>query len=139
MAGKQKTPGSAKERRQYTRPSGSKERRIYIRTKASVPLTFNIEAAGGTKAFEAVTKNVSATGLLVEADKKIPLNVEGRIDINTPDSSNPVHAMGKIVRCSAIEGSDKFDCGIEFTSIEEDNKNTFLKFLCDAIYKVSGE
>jgi len=139
MLAKDKNSSTVKERRKRTRPAGSKERRIYIRTKASVALTFSIESAGTSKIIEAVTKNVSATGLLIEAKKQIPLGAEGKLSIKTPGSSNPVHAMGKIVRSNPIEGSDKFDCGVEFTNIEEDNKNTFLKFLCDAIYKVSGE
>ena len=39
----------------------------------------------------------------------------------------------------SLEDDAPYDIGIELTEIEEDNKNTFLKFLCDLIYNLSKE
>jgi len=138
MVAKDKDSASLKERRKRIRSVGSEERRGYIRTESSVSLTLDMKDAGIDKMITAVTRNVSATGLMVEADREVPVGSEGKMGIETPGSHNPVHATGKVVWCSPAEDGGKFNYGIEITSIEEDNKNTFLKFLCDAIYKVSN-
>ena len=39
----------------------------------------------------------------------------------------------------SLEDNSPFDVGTELVDIEEDNKNTFLKFLCDLIYNLPEE
>jgi len=50
------------------------------------------------------------------------------ITLIIPEAQNPVHVTGKVV------WSRNNNVGCEFVKIEEDNKNTFLKFFCDLIY-----
>ena len=76
---------------------------------------------------------------MVEVNKKLPAGTEMKIDITPPGSPNPIHCNGKIVWSAPAHQEGLFHSGIEFTDIEEDNKNTFLKFLCDTIYKVGSE
>jgi len=50
--------------------------------------------------------------------------------------------MKGVVVWSIESGSSKshsYSSGIDFEKIEEDNKNTFLKFLCDLMYAKIGE
>ena len=113
------------------------ERRRYIRTDKSLPLIIYLKEGKLVKEAHTTTRNISATGVMVECDKKLPVGTEAKLDINTPGSANPVHGIGRIVWSSPLSGGDRYRTGIEFVRIEEDNKNTFLKYLCDAIYKSS--
>jgi len=116
----------------------SKERRRYIRTETSVPMTIYIKQDDAAKAVNANTRNISASGSMLEVGSKLPVGKEVRIEIDAPGSANPVHCRAKIVWAAPIPNTGRYHCGIEFTNIEEDNKNTFLKFLCDVIYKSGG-
>jgi c-di-GMP-binding flagellar brake protein YcgR len=113
------------------------ERRKYVRLRAPLILTYTAPDSGTV--YTTVTKDISADGLRFET-KDITLK-EGAIielKLNLPGTPNPVHAQGKIIwkRKLSLEDDAPFDAGIEFVSIEEDNKNTFLKFLCDLIYNL---
>ncbi|MFC1806961.1 PilZ domain-containing protein [Candidatus Omnitrophota bacterium] len=126
------------EKREIIRPSGSQERRRYIRSDTAVPLTLFLSNAAVTEGIQTVTKNISSTGIMVEVDEQLPLGAEAKLELNTPGGSNPVHCSGKIVWSNRLGETDKFHSGIEFVKIEEDNKNTFLKFLCDIIYNTGS-
>jgi len=113
------------------------ERRKYIRLRAPINISYTIPETGKTCA--TVTKDISADGLRFEThdnDLKESGVIELRMEI--PGAPNPVHAKGKIIwkKKLSLEDSAPFTIGIEFYEIEEDNKNTFLKFLCDLIYNM---
>ncbi len=116
------------------------ERRRYVRLKTPINIAYTIP--NGATIHNITTKDISADGLRFQTrDKKLNEDdvVDLRLDI--PLASNPVHAKGRIVWKKKISLEDKapFDVGIEFAEIEEDNKNTFLKFLCDLMYNLSKE
>lgn len=116
------------------------ERRRYIRLQTPIPVTYTVPATGNV--YKTVTKDISADGLRLESkakDVKVSDIVELKLDI--PGTHNPVHAKGKIVwkKKLSLEDSSPYDIGIELTEIEEDNKNTFLKFLCDLLYNLQKE
>lgn len=115
------------------------ERRQYLRVQAplSIRIINSVNALCQTE-----TKNISPLGLrceCVDALANIGDTVELRIKI--PDALSPVHAKAKVVwkNKASIEGSSKADIGCEFTDIEEDNKNTFLKYFCDLLYERGKE
>ena len=135
MSANNKDSKSLEERRKQVRPGGAQERRGYIRTEASVPIALYIQKGDNTEGIKTVTRNISATGMMIEIDQELKPGIEHRIDIEPSGALNPVHCTGKIIWCNPIGKNKKYHCGIEFTKIEEDNKNTFLKFLCDAIHK----
>jgi c-di-GMP-binding flagellar brake protein YcgR len=116
------------------------ERRRYIRLKTPIPVTYTVLETGSI--YNALTKDISADGLRLESDSK-DIKVAGIIELRLDISGahNPVHAKGKIVwkKRISLEDTAPYDVGIEFTEIEEDNKNTFLKFLCDLIYALQKE
>lgn len=113
------------------------ERRRYIRLSAPIKVTYNSIADG--KIHSADTKDVSPEGMRFQAADKVlkqPDVIELKLGI--PGADNPVHATGKIIwkEKLTLEDDSPFDFGVEFIEIEEDNKNTFLKFLCDLIYNL---
>ena len=116
------------------------ERRKYLRLRTPIPVTFTV--AGEAAICRTVSKNISADGLSFEitnsglADSAM---IELKLDIS--GAQNPIHAAGRLVwkKKISLEDGAAYDCGIELTEIEEDNKNTFLKFLCDLIYDAGEE
>ncbi len=119
-----------------TEPKPS-ERRKYIRLFAPMEIAYSNLADG--KVHSAETRDISPEGMRFRAaDKVLKSPDELELKLNIPGAANPVHATGKIVwkEKVTLEDNSPFDFGLEFLEIEEDNKNTFLKFLCDLIYKL---
>jgi c-di-GMP-binding flagellar brake protein YcgR len=116
------------------------ERRRYVRLSTPISITF--ASTTSNNIWRTVTKNISADGIRFETmDPGLKESSVIEIKLDIPSAPNPVHAKGTIIwrnRVSLEDGSP-FDCGVEFTEIEEDNKNTFLKFLCDLIYGIKKE
>jgi len=116
------------------------ERRRYIRLKTPIPVTYTVKETGSI--YTAITKDISADGLRLESGAK-DLNISSVVELKLEiyAAHNPVHAKGKIVwkKKLSLEDNAPFDVGVEFIEIEEDNKNTFLKFLCDLIYNLQKE
>lgn len=114
------------------------ERRKYVRLQAPIDVSYTVD--GHRDIHKASIKNISSDGLRFESHNKA-LKEDSLLEIalNIPEAPNPVHAKGKVVwkKKISLEDRSPSDFGIEFTAIEEDNKNTFLKFLCDLIYDVS--
>ena len=117
---------------------GFRERRRYVRLETPVELSYF--SGNGGKVAGAKAANISADGLRFQTKDK-GLNEGDCLELKLimTGTANPVHAKAKVVwknRVSLEDGSP-FDIGLEFTDIEEDNKNTFLKSLCDLMYSIS--
>ncbi len=115
------------------------ERRRYLRLRAPIDIFCYIPEKENSHS--ATTKNISADGLRFETrNKTIDESSIIELKLNIPDVANPVHAKGRVVwkKKISLEDTAPFDVGIEFIDIEEDNKNTFLKFLCDTIYSLQN-
>ncbi len=110
------------------------ERRRYIRL--SKPININFTHSGKDKVLHTVSKNVSAVGVGFETKEKLEPGSLLKLEIELPKAPNPVHVLGKVVwsKRVTLEDGSPHSAGIEFTKIEEDNKNTFLKYLCDITY-----
>jgi len=116
------------------------ERRKYIRIKVPIGITYT--RPGDDLVHKSVSKDISSEGIRFEAEsaavrKSDPVNLV----LEIPNARNPVHVKGRVAwkkRLSLADGSP-FDLGVEFEKVEEDNKNTFLKFLCDIIYNSAKE
>ncbi len=116
------------------------ERRKYIRLKTPVSVTYTAPNTGIV--YSSVTKDMSADGLRLETKARdIERGSILELKLELYGANNPVHAKGKVVwiKQLSLEDGAPCDMGIELTEIEEDNKNTFLKFLCDLIYNLSKE
>lgn len=116
------------------------ERRGYLRLETPIDMSYTVPSRNRT--YKAITKNISAEGMRFETrDEDLKESDSAELKLNFTGAHNPVHANAKIVwkKKLSLEDGAPFDVGLEFTEIEEDNKNTFLKFLCDLIYNLPKE
>ena len=116
------------------------ERRRYVRLDTPIDISYVVPETGTT--LNTDTKNISADGVRFETpDKSVKESDVLELKMVIRDAPNPVHAKAKVIwkRKISLEDAASYDCGLEFTEIEEDNKNTFLKFLCDLIYAIKKE
>lgn len=116
------------------------ERRRYIRLLSPISVAYTVPETGSVHSTS--YKNVSADGLRIETtDRELKESGMVELKLSIVGAPNPVHARGRVIwkKKMSLEDNAPFDCGIEFTEIEEDNKNTFLKFLCDLIYDIRKE
>ena len=115
------------------------ERRKYIRLKTPVSVTYTVLNTGIVHS--SVTKDISVEGLKLETGARdIEKGFVLELKLELYGANNPVHAKGKVIWIKQLSLEDDAPCdmGIELTEIEEDNKNTFLKFLCDLIYNYTA-
>ena len=110
------------------------ERRKFIRLEVPVELKYIIKDGNLRK--DVTTKDLSCDGLRFISDEGLEEGSILELNLSIPSANNPVHINGKVVwvRKLSLEDGSPFEVGIEFLQIEEDNKNTFLKYLCDLIY-----
>jgi c-di-GMP-binding flagellar brake protein YcgR len=116
------------------------ERRRYVRLQTPITVAYTVPETSNV--LTTSTKNISADGMRFETNNKaIQESDILELKMVIPGAPNPVHANAKVIwkKKMSLEDAAPFDCGIEFTQIEEDNKNTFLKFLCDLIYEIKKE
>ena len=116
------------------------ERRRYVRLDKPIDISYAVPETGNI--LQTSTKNISADGLRFEThNKSIKESDVLELKMVMRDAPNPVHAKAKVIwkKKISLEDAAPYDCGLEFTEIEEDNKNTFLKFLCDLIYAIDKE
>lgn len=115
-------------------PKHSEEKRRYLRL--NVPLEVEYVVNNNNKVYKIITKDISAFGVRFATTEKMQEGSGLELTLRLPNVPNPVHASGRIAWSKKVspEGNAPFDVGIEFVKIEEDNKNTFLKYLCDLLY-----
>ena len=109
------------------------ERRRFIRLEVPIGLQYNVVGSNVIK--DVTTKDISCDGMRFTSPDAIPADSLLRLTIQIPKAKNPVHAEGKVVwsHKQANDGGPDNEVGLELIKIEEDNKNTFLKYLCDII------
>ena len=116
-----------------TKPA--QERRKYLRIET--PLKLRV-IRKNTVIDGVATKDISPLGLRFETgEENLDIDDEVELKIEMPNVLSPVHANAKVVwkrKVSTIDGAPA-DIGCEFTKVEEDNKNTFLKYFCDLLYR----
>ena len=110
------------------------EKRKYLRL--NVPVEIGYLLPGSDRIYTAVTKDISASGIRFETVENFQNGLGLELTLKLPNIQNPVHVYGKIAWQEKSNRKDGVftDVGIEFVKVEEDNKNTFLKYLCDLIY-----
>ena len=116
------------------------ERRRYVRLATPIEISYTVPETGHV--LSANAKNISADGIRFETlNKAIKESDILELKMVMQDAPNPVHAKAKVIwkKKITLEDAAPYDCGLEFTEIEDDNKNTFLKFLCDLIYAIKKE
>ena len=110
------------------------ERRKYLRV--GTPLKLRVISKNNTVE-EIQIKDISPLGLRFETKEEgMDINDGIELKIEIPNGLSAVHAKAKVVwkKRLSTENGAPFDIGCEFTGVEEDNKNTFLKYFCDLLY-----
>ena len=112
------------------------ERRRFIRLEVPIELKYVVEDDASQMRRRVATKDLSCDGLRFISEQKIGEGAVLDLNLTIPGANNPVHIKGKAVWSRKISSEDAapVEVGVEFIQIEEDNKNTFLKYLCDLIY-----
>jgi len=116
------------------------ERRTYLRLKTALNVAYT--AADNDKIRKATVEDISAEGLrLLSPDKSLKEGDALEMKLEIPGGDNPVHANGRVIwkRRLSLEDAAPYTIGVELVEIEEDNKNTFLKFVCDLIYSLTED
>ena len=117
-----------------------REKRQFIRFNIALKVSYIIHKDPKVEKI-GTTKDVSAQGMQLLTGDKLDVGDKVDLKIFVPEALNPAHMKGIVVwsRESGPAKSHSYSSGICFEKIEEDNKNTFLKFLCDLMYAKIGE
>ena len=84
-------------------PSGSRQE---VRCAVRFPLTLPVLLATGNGEIAALTRNVSASGVLFELDRELQTGISIRFSLRMPGQvlgtahDVLVHCLGRVVRCS---------------------------------------
>ncbi len=117
-----------------------REKRRFIRFEIAVKVTYCVQGEVRVEK-TGITKDLSAGGMQLFTEEKIQTGSKLDLELFIPEALNPAHLSGIVLWSSEVGDAQKqsYSAGIEFGEIEEDNKNTFLKFLCDLMYKKIGK
>lgn len=109
------------------------EKRKYLRLNNALEIEYTMP--NSDKKYSATTKDISAVGLRISTPQKLEEGSIIEVTLKLPNTQSAVHVSGHVAWSKKPTPEDKlFESGVEFSKIEEDNKNTFLKYLCDLIY-----
>jgi len=114
------------------------ERRRYVRLET--PITLSYIVPNGNTILHTSIKNISADGIRFQTFERTIKEADIiALNLHIPQAINPVHAKGAVIwkKRISLEDGAPYDIGVELSEIEEDNKNTFLRFLCDLMYTIS--
>jgi hypothetical protein len=111
------------------------ERRRFVRVET--PL--KVVVTEGDRVDEVVTKNISPMGFRFEVGREYKNTECLDLSLYIPSTEKAIHIKGKVVWQDKISLEDNapYDVGIEVTQVDEKDKNAFLKYLCDLLYKSS--
>ncbi|MBU1913307.1 MAG: PilZ domain-containing protein [Candidatus Omnitrophica bacterium] len=117
-----------------------REKRRFIRFDIALKVSYIIRKDPKVEKI-GTTKDVSAQGMQLLTGDKLEAGDKVDLKIFVPEALNPAHMKGIVVWSieSGPAKSHSYSSGIDFEKIEEDNKNTFLKFLCDLMYAKIGD
>ncbi|MBU1006868.1 MAG: PilZ domain-containing protein [Candidatus Omnitrophica bacterium] len=113
-----------------------REKRRFIRFDTSLKVSYILQEDPKTEKI-GILKDVSAGGAQLLTEKNIEVGKKLELKIFIPGALNPAHMKCIVLWSKGVAAGNKLSycSGVEFAKIEEDNKTTFLKFLCDLMYK----
>ena len=108
------------------------EKRKFVRLSALVDVIYNKRAA--TASEMSLTRNISQGGICLIAYDE--LNEQDVLDLKLylPEDNTPIQAIGKVVWVKefiigSIEEGKRYDVGIEFMDIREEDVNRVNKYV----------
>lgn len=117
-----------------------REKRRFIRFEIPIKAAYILQKEPKIEKI-GTTKDICAGGIQLLTSEAIPVSSKIDIKLFIPEALNPAHLKGTVVWSKEVTAkkSLSYCAGIEFDKIEEDNKNTFLKFLCEMMYDKIGK
>ncbi len=118
-----------------------KERRRFIRFEEILKVRYIVQEKDQPVEKSGATKNLNAEGIQLVTNEPLAEGDSLELKIALPKAPNPVHIYGLVIWSeeSKTETGPAYNSGIKFIKVEEDNKNTFLRFLCELMSKKSNE
>lgn len=113
-----------------------REKRRLIRFPISVKVVYTLQKDPKVEK-TGVGRDISAGGIQLVTNEKLEVGSKMEFKLFVPDALNPAHLKGTVVWTREQESPKgiSYFAGVDFGKIEEDNKNTFLKFLCSLMYE----
>ena len=117
-----------------------REKRKFIRFYISLKVNYILQKTPKTEK-TGITKDISAGGIQLLTEERLDVGDKLEMKFYIPEALNPAHLAGIVLWTKEISGgkTPSYSSGIEFKDIEEDNKNTFLRFMCDLMYRKTGK
>ena len=108
-----------------------REKRRFIRFDITLKVNYTTQKAPRMEK-TGIVKDVSAGGMQLLTEEKLETGSRLELKVFIPEALNPAHLNGTVLWSKDVSDGKKisYSAGIEFGKIEEDNKNTFLRFLC---------
>lgn len=113
-----------------------REKRKFIRFEVALKVVYIVQEGPRIEKTGA-TKDICVGGAQLMTEERLKKGDNLELKILIPDALNPVHLNGVVLWSKDAPDSKNlpYSAGIEFGEIEEDNKNTFLRFLCSLMHK----
>ena len=105
----------------------SEERRRISRFRVYHPVRFSLSHS--QRVVETLTKDLSTRGLCCLSPTLFPPSTELRLELLLPENQWPIHAHGRVVWFRTIPHSEQFDLGIEFTTLQDQDKIRLSAYL----------
>jgi len=116
------------------------ERRKYLRLQTPIKIAYTVPENG--RSYSTFTKNISADGLRFEtSDKDMKESSQIEVVFTMPGHGETVRGKAIVIwkKKITLEDTAPYDVGLELCEITEQDKNAFLKFLCDLLYELPKE
>lgn len=111
------------------------EKRRFVRFNVALKVAYIIQKEPKVEKL-GTTRDISAQGMQLLTSDKLEPGDELDLKIFVPDALNPTHIKGVVIWSKELGGAENhpYSAGTDFEKIEEDNKNTFLRYLCRLMY-----
>lgn len=114
------------------------ERRKFrrLKTKVKVDISYTDPETDVTSLLtRPVSKNLSASGLLIRHDKPLAVGSDVVLKFLLPEEKRYVMTFAKVVRVDAVEEGKAFDIGICFTNVRPEDATRINKYITSTIEK----
>ena len=111
------------------------ERRKFVRLNINVDIQYSILSHHPQKqiALSTASKNIGAGGICVLTLKELKIGDILKLDIRLPEIPPDIHAIGKVAWIKnftiATEQNKRYDVGIQFIEISEEDKKRINKYV----------
>ena len=96
-----------------------KEKRKFLRLNAYHLVKYRLDSQGEWQAALASIRDISAGGVCLRTEEKIPKGSILQLHISFPKLSSPVFCLAKAVWVKKIGKTNRFEIGLEFSKIED--------------------